>query len=193
MRIPARSTDIKCGDLGLHDRSNAPIHQSIATSTGIMAEIEPRRRTRKRSALGITFEHRTNSVVTARRPFTKILRNLGSQRRRFIAPIDRRKPTEKPQVIIAKRQDRWSTSPSRNLRRSPKAAVGAFTAVGPSRSIDPSAGKRRTSEPVPVTPTYLPRNDGNTRLAYTDASITKPPQQLLISLTTPACSPPHSE
>ena len=41
--------------------------------------------------------------------------------------------------------------------------------MSPSRSIDPSAGKRRTSEPAPITPTYFPRNDGNTRLAYTEA------------------------
>lgn len=66
-----------------------------------MAEIEAMRRTRKWSALRITFELRIDGIVIARRTVTKILRNLGLNRRRFIDPNGEN--NRKLQVIAAKR------------------------------------------------------------------------------------------
>src|SRR3546814_10960870 len=59
------------------------------------------RRTRKWSASRITFELRMDGTVIARRTVTKILRNLGLHRRRFIDPNGEN--NRKPQVIVAKR------------------------------------------------------------------------------------------
>jgi hypothetical protein len=82
----------KYGDLGRQDRSSAPKHQPTATVAEVVADIESMRRTRKWSASRITFELRRDGTDIARRTVTKILRNLGLHRRRF---IDRTaKPTE---------------------------------------------------------------------------------------------------
>ena len=91
----------KYGDLGLQDRSSAPKHQPTATAAEVVADIESMRRTRKWSASRITFELRMDGTVIARRTVTKILRNLGLHRRRFIDPNGEN--NRKPQVIVAKR------------------------------------------------------------------------------------------
>ena len=66
-----------------------------------MAEIEAMRRTRKWSALRVMFELRMDGTVITRRPVTKILRDLGLNRRRFIDPNG--ESNRKPQVTVAKR------------------------------------------------------------------------------------------
>lgn len=92
---------LKYGDLGLQDRCSAPKHQPTATAADIVADIEAMRRTRKWSASRITFELWTDGIVIARRTVTKILRDLGLNRRRFIDPNGEK--NRKPQVIVAKR------------------------------------------------------------------------------------------
>ncbi len=98
----------KYGDLGLQDRSSTPIHQPAATAAGIVTEIESMRRIRKWSASRITFELGTDGIVIARRTVTKILRNLGLHRRRFIDPNG--EPTENPRSSLRNDLVRWSTS-----------------------------------------------------------------------------------
>jgi hypothetical protein len=73
-----------------------------------VAKIESMRQTRKWSASRITFELRMNGTVIARRTVTKILRNLGLNRRRFIDPNS--ETNRKPQVIVAKRPGQIGSS-----------------------------------------------------------------------------------
>lgn len=74
------------GELGLQDRSSAPIDQPSATSGAILVRIEKMRRTHKWSATRITFELHAVGVAISRRTVTRHLAALGLNRRRFIDP-----------------------------------------------------------------------------------------------------------
>ena len=154
------------GDLGLQDRSSTPKHHPTATAAEIVTEIESMRRARKWSASRITFELRTDGITIARRSVTKILRNLGLHRRRFIDPNG--ETNRKPQVIVAKRPGQMVHV---DIKKSENSGRWGWRAHGraPSRPSDRSAGKRGTNRPASGY-TYLHSAiDGNTRLAYTEA------------------------
>ena len=155
------------GDLGLQDRSSTPIHHPTATAAGIVAEIEAMRRTRKWSASRITFELRTDGIVIARRTVTKILRNLGLNRRRFIDPNGEN--NRKPQVIIAKRPGQMVHVDIKKVGKIPDG--GGWRVHGRGSDKAKRSQRRKTkNKQTSLGYTYLHSAiDGNTRLAYTEA------------------------
>lgn len=157
----------KYGDLGIQDRSSAPKHHPTATATEIVAEIESMRRTRNWSASRITFELRTDGIVIARRTVTKILRNLGLHRRRFIDPNG--ETNRKPQVIIAKRPGQMVHVDVKKVGKIPDG--GGWRAHGRGSEQAKRSQRRKTkNKQARVGYTYLHSAiDGNTRLAHTEA------------------------
>ena len=155
------------GELGLQDRSSAPKHQPTATAAEIVAEIESMRWTRKWSASRITFELRMEGTVIARRTVTKILRNLGLNRRRFIDPNGEN--NRKPQVIIAKRQGQMVHVDIKKVGKIPDG--GGWRAHGRGSDKAKRSQRRKTkNKQTRLGYTYLHSAiDGNTRLAYTEA------------------------
>lgn len=73
------------GELGLHDRSSAPHRQPTATAAPTVEAIERLRRERKWSASRIAHElHIQRDIDISRRTVSRILLDLGLNRRRFI-------------------------------------------------------------------------------------------------------------
>ncbi len=73
------------GELGLHDRSWAPHRQPTATAAPTVETIERLRRDRKWSASRIAHElHNQCDIDISRRTVSRILLDLGLNRRRFI-------------------------------------------------------------------------------------------------------------
>lgn len=88
------------GELGLHDRSSAPVGQPTATAAEVIAVIEAMRRGRKWSAARIAFELNARGVVISRRTVSRQLVTLGLNRRRFLDPSG--DLNRVPQRIIAR-------------------------------------------------------------------------------------------
>ena len=157
----------KYGDLGLQDRSSAPKHQPTATAADIVADIEAMRRTRKWSASRITFELWTDGIVIARRTVTKILRDLGLNRRRFIDPNGEN--NRKPQVIVAKRPGQMVHVDIKKVGKIPDGGGWRVHGRGSDKAKRSQRRKTRAKQPR-IGYTYLHSAiDGNTRLAYTEA------------------------
>lgn len=74
------------GELGLLDRSSAPVRQPTATPGETVARIEQLRREKKWPASRIAFELRREGATVSRRTITRHLAQLGLNRRRFIDP-----------------------------------------------------------------------------------------------------------
>lgn len=74
------------GELGLLDRSSAPVRQPTVTPGVTVARIEEFRREKKWSASRIAFELRQDGTAVSRRTITRHLAQLGLNRRRFIDP-----------------------------------------------------------------------------------------------------------
>lgn len=89
----------KLGELGLVDRSSAPLGQPTATSGELVDRIEAMRREHKWSASRIAFELEQNRVKIGRRTITRLLASLGLNRRSFIDPNG--EINRAPQRIIA--------------------------------------------------------------------------------------------
>ena len=170
---------LKWGSLGNAPRSGStvtantapgttrPKHQPTATAAGVVAEIEFMRRTRKWSASRITFELRMDGTDIARRTVTKILRNLGLNRRRFIDPNG--ETNRKPQVIIAKQPGQMVHV---NIKKVGKIPDGGGWRVHGRGSEQAKRSQRRKTKnnQARIGYTYLHSAiDGNTRLAYTEA------------------------
>jgi transposase InsO family protein len=155
------------GDLGLQDRSSTPKHHPTATAAEIVTEIESMRRARKWSASRITFELRTDGITIARRSVTKILRNLGLHRRRFIDPNG--ETNRKPQVIVAKRPGQMVHVDIKKVGKIPDG--GGWRAHGRGSEQTKRSQRRKTrNKQARIGYTYLHSAiDGNTRLAYTEA------------------------
>jgi transposase len=157
----------KYGELGLQDLSSTPHHQPTATAARLVAEIEAMRRTRKWSASRITFELRMDGAVIARRTVTKILRNLGLHRRRFIDPNGEN--NRKPQVVVARRLGQMVHGDIKKVGKIPDG--GGWRAHGRGSDKAKRSQRRKTKNKQPrIGYTYLHSAiDGNTRLAYTEA------------------------
>jgi transposase len=89
------------GELGLLDRSSAPHRQPTATPGRLVESIETMRRERKWSASRIAFELEQDGTPVSRRTITRVLAQLGLNRRRFMDPNG--EVNRKPQQIIAER------------------------------------------------------------------------------------------
>ncbi|BBY39355.1 hypothetical protein MMAN_34890 [Mycobacterium mantenii] len=65
------------GELGLYDRSSAPVGQPTATAAEVISVIEAMRRGRKWSATRIAFELNARGIVIGRRTVSRQLVTLG--------------------------------------------------------------------------------------------------------------------
>jgi transposase InsO family protein len=153
------------GDLGLQDRSSTPLRQPTETDGTVIARIEQVRRDHKWSASRIEFELAQEYVVISRRTITRILAQLGLNRRRFIDPTG--ESNREPQRIIAERPGHMVHIDVKKGGRIPDG--GGWRVHGrdsaQARAVD--RAKRRGARPSYV---YLHSAiDGHTRLAYTEA------------------------
>jgi transposase len=89
------------GELGLLDQSSAPHRQPTATPGRLVDRIERMRRERKWSASRIAFELEQDGTPVNRRTITRLLAQLGLNRRRFIDPTG--ETNREPQQIITAR------------------------------------------------------------------------------------------
>ena len=89
------------GDIGLLDRPSTPLRQPTATDSSVVTRIERVRREHKWSAARIEFELDLEGVPVSRRTVSRILLQLGLNRRRFIDPTG--DCNRERQRIIAKR------------------------------------------------------------------------------------------
>lgn len=96
------------GELGLVDRSSAPMQQPTATPGRLLNRIESTRREQKWSASRIAFEPHQDGTSVSRRTITRLLAQLGLNRRKFIDPNG--ETNREPQKIIAERPAIWSIS-----------------------------------------------------------------------------------
>lgn len=74
------------GPLGLVDRSSTPHRQPDATPSGVVLQIEKMRRDHKWSANRIVFELNDSGVHISRRTVSRLLAQLGLNRRKFLDP-----------------------------------------------------------------------------------------------------------
>lgn len=89
------------GEFGLLDRSSTPLRQPAATASATVTRIERMRREHKWSASRIEFELALEGVVVSRRTISRLLHQLGLNRRRFIDPNG--DANREPQRIVAER------------------------------------------------------------------------------------------
>ena len=125
------------------------------------------RRIRKWSASRITFELRSDGIVIVRRMVTKILRELGLPRRRFID--QKGESNRKSQVIVARRPGQMIDVDVKKVGRIPDG--GGWRAHGRGSEQAKRSQRRMSRAKQPRTGyTYLySAIDGNSRLAYTEA------------------------
>lgn len=74
------------GEVSLQDRSSTPRSQPTATPSYLVKQIETMRREHKWSASRITFEINETGIAISRRTVTRLLAQVGLNRRRFIDP-----------------------------------------------------------------------------------------------------------
>lgn len=89
------------GKTGLLDRSSSPARQPSATPGCLVQQIESMRREHKWSASRIAFELEQVGTPVSRRTVTRLLAQLGLNRRKFIDPNG--ETNREPQRINAKR------------------------------------------------------------------------------------------
>lgn len=159
----------KHGDVGLLDRSSAPHRQPAATSTDIVGRIEELRRGHKWSASRIAFELNETGIVVSRRTVTRLLAQLGLNRRRFIDPDG--DSNRKPRVIVAKRPGHMVHIDVKKVGRIPDG--GGWRAHGRDSDQARAAARSKTKSKSAASGrrgyVYLHSAvDGHTRMAYTE-------------------------
>ncbi len=153
------------GDIGLMDRSSAPLAQSTATSAEAVERIEHLRRHRKWSAARIAHELAADGIVVSRRTVSRRLADFGLNRRRFIDPggdINR-----EPRKIVARRPGHMIHLDVKKVGRIPDG--GGWRAHGRGSTQAKTVGRRK-GKAERGGYTYLHSAiDGHSRLAYTEA------------------------
>lgn len=153
------------GDLGLLDRSSTPMRQPTATDSPTVTRIEEMRRTHKRSAARIEFELAREGARVSRRTISRILVQLGLNRRRFIDPTG--ETNREPQRIVAERPGHMVHVDVKKAGRIPD---GGGWRVHGRDSPEARAVERTKQRGARRGYVYLHSAvDGNTRLAFTEA------------------------
>lgn len=153
------------GEIGLMDRSSTPLGQPTATDPMVIIRIEHMRRQHKWSAARIEFELDSDGITLSRRTVSRILLQLGLNRRSFIDPNG--ESNRETQRIIAERPGHMVHVDVKKVGRIPDG--GGWRVHGrdspESRAVERT--KRRGTRRGYV---YLHSAiDGHTRLAYTEA------------------------
>ena len=153
------------GEPGLIDRSSAPARQPAATPGQLVKRIEAMRREHKWSASRIAFELHQDGTPVGRRTITRLLAQLGLNRRKFIDPNG--ETNREPQKIIAERPGHMVHIDVKKTGRIPDG--GGWRAHG-KNSAEAKAVARTKTRGVKTGYVFLHSAiDGYSRLAYTEA------------------------
>ncbi|GAB2968788.1 IS481 family transposase [Amycolatopsis acidiphila] len=153
------------GELGLVDRSSAPARQPAATPGRLVDEIESLRREHKWSASRIAFELHQAGTPVSRRTVTRLLAQLGLNRRRFIDPNG--ETNRESQRITAERPGHMVHLDVKKTGRIPDG--GGWRVHG--KGSDVARAVARTKKRGAKTGYVFLQSaiDGYSRLAYTEA------------------------
>ena len=153
------------GKTGLLDRSSSPARQPSATPGCLMQQIESMRREHKWSASRIAFELEQAGTPVSRRTITRLLAQLGLNRRKFIDPNG--ETNREPQSINAKRPGHMVHLDVKKVGRIPDGGGWRVHGEGSEKAKAVARTKTRGARTGYI---YLPSAiDGHTRLAYTEA------------------------
>ncbi|WP_431813377.1 IS481 family transposase [Kocuria sp. cx-455] len=153
------------GELGLRDRPSTPLRQPTSTQGHIVAKIESMRREHKWPASRIVFELEQAGTTVSRRTITRLLAELGLNRRKFIDPNG--ETNRQPQKIVAARPGHMVHLDVKKTGRIPDG--GGWRAHG-RESAQARAVARTKERGTRSGYVYLHSAiDGHTRLAYTEA------------------------
>jgi transposase InsO family protein len=153
------------GELGLIDGSSAPVRQPTATPGEVVARIELMRREHKWSASPIAFELEQDGVRVSRRTVTRLLAQLGLNRRRFIDPNGEN--NRGPQRITAQRPGHMVQIDVKKVGRIPDGGGWRVHGRGSPRA---KAVDRTKTRGAKTGYAFLHSAiDGYSRLAYTEA------------------------
>ncbi|WP_166352562.1 IS481 family transposase [Phytoactinopolyspora limicola] len=153
------------GELGLIDHSSAPARQPTATPGQLVKRIEAMRREHKWSASRIAFELHEDGTSVSRRTITRLLAQLGLNRRKF---IDSNGETNRePQKIIAERPGHMVHI---DVKKTGRIRDGGGWRVHGKNSAEAKAIARTKRRGAKTGYVYLHSAiDGYSRLAYTEA------------------------
>jgi transposase InsO family protein len=153
------------GDLGLLDRSSSPAHQPTATPARLVKRIESMRREHKWSASRTAFELAQDGTPVSRRTTTRLLAQLGLNRRKFIDPNG--ETNREPQRITAKRPGHMIHIDVKKVGRIPDGGGWRVHGEGSGQAKAVDRSKKRGTKAGNV---FLHSAiDGYSRLAYTEA------------------------
>ncbi len=153
------------GELGLLDRSSAPLSQPTATSGEILERIESMRREHKWPASRIAFELNAEGIIISRRTTTRLLAQLGLNRRKFIDPNGQ--TNREPRRITAKRPGHMVHLDVKKVGRIPDGGGWRVHGKGSEQAKAVDRSKKRGTRAGYV---FLHSAiDGYSRLAYTEA------------------------
>ena len=153
------------GELGLIDRSSAPVRQPTATPGRLVERIESMRREHKWSASRIAFDLEQVGTPVSRRTVTRLLAQLGLNRRKFIDPNG--ESNRQPQRITAERPGHMVHIDVKKTGRIPDG--GGWRVHG--KGSDPAKAVARTKKRGAKTGYVFLHSaiDGYSRLAYTES------------------------
>lgn len=153
------------GDLGLLDRSSAPKLQPTATPGRLVDRIETMRREGKWSASRISHELHHAGTPISRRTVTRLLAQLGLNRRRFIDPNG--DSNRQPQRITAERPGHMIHIDVKKVGRIPDG--GGWRVHGKNSDQARAIARTKTRSAKAGYVFLHSAIDGYSRLAYTEA------------------------
>ncbi|KNX35929.1 transposase [Luteipulveratus halotolerans] len=152
------------GEVGLRDRSSTPHRQPTATRPDVVSQVETMRREHKWSASRITFELNETGTTISRRTVTRLLAQLGLNRRKFIDPGG--DTNRAPRVIIAKHPGHMVHVDVKKVGRIPDG--GGWRAHGRDSEQARAAARAKTKTGTRGYIYLHSAVDGHTRMAYTE-------------------------
>lgn len=152
------------GEAGLLDRSSTPRHQPTATPPETVEEIEAMRREHKWPASRIAFALCDAGTQISRRTVSRLLAQLGLNRRRFIDPDG--DTNRAPRTIVAKRPGHMVHVDVKKVGRIPDG--GGWRAHGRASDQARAAARSKTKTGKRGYVYLHSAVDGHTRIAYTE-------------------------
>lgn len=153
------------GAIGLLDRSSTPFRQPMATRGEVVARIERMRRERKWSAARIEFELAREGTAISRRTVSRILLQLGLNRRQYIDPTGATNRASRP--IVAERPGHMVHLDVKKVGRIPDG--GGWRIHGRNSPEARAVGRTKKREARRGYVYLHSAIDGHTRLTYTEA------------------------
>lgn len=154
----------KHGEVDLQDRSSTPHRQPTATQPDVVQQVETWRREHKWPASRIAFEINETGTSISRRTVTRLLAQLGLNRRKFIDPDG--DTNRAPRVIVAKRPGHMVHVDVKKVGRIPDG--GGWRAHGRGSDQARAAARSKTTTGRRGYVYLHSAVDGHTRMAYTE-------------------------